>query len=367
MYGPPCPHSPVRSPPSNSRQLHARYSNDKENSYDCHRAAQAWELAKLLRAASARGHLALALGDLNMLPLSLPHRILTARAPATDAWRSLHPASSLGPAHYGPEAARRVPVPTAESNLRENGVTSDSVLNTWRWTPEQRRLAARSPGAAVVPPDAVDKPGKRLDYVFIGTPDGPGPDGPAWLVKDARVGMVEPHPTLGCSLSDHFSVEATLSPRAPSPSPSRASHASDSAALNNGTYLQTQSPAPSIAPSDPATSHPPDDPPPHDEILALISGYTARERRQRRLRSAHFLTSLAIWLACLVGSCFTPPPTTVALFLVGSLSLAAGVVDGLIALLFVGSELRALREFEWEVSNDKHCGHGPAAASVKDF
>ena len=302
-----------------------------------------------------------------MLPLSLPHRIITSHAPVHDAWRILHPTSSLGPAHYAPEAARKVPVPTAAFNVRENGVTSDSVFNTWRWTTKQRRLASRSPEAAIVPPDAIDKPGKRLDYVLVGVPDE-SPDGAGWVVKDARVGMVEPHPTLGCSLSDHFSVEATLALHDPTSSP-RASRASTSAALNSGAYLQTQSPIPSIASSDQLRlyARPLDGMPPiHDEILALISNYTARERRQRRLRTGHFLASLAVWLACLIGTCFTPPPTSFALFLVGSLSLAAGVVDGLIALLFVGSELRALREFEWEVTNEKHRTGPGAASSVKD-
>ncbi|KAL2108092.1 hypothetical protein VUR80DRAFT_4295 [Thermomyces stellatus] len=184
--------------------------------------------------------------------------------------------------------------------------------------------------------------------------------------------MVQPHPTLGCSLSDHFSVEVTLALHVPAPSSSRDSRASDSAALNNGTYLQTQSPAPSLAPSDPLTSQlrgtaaaSDDSPPTHDEILALVSAYTARERRQRRLRTAHFAISLVVWLACLIGTCFTPPPTSFPLFLVGSLSLVAGVVDGLIALLFIGSELRALREFEWEVSNDKHRSQRPTTATDK--
>lgn len=356
-------------------QLHARYSGDKEYSYDCHRAAQAWELAKLLRGAADRGHLALCLGDLNMLPLSLPYRILAAHAPVRDAWRVLHPSSSLGPASYAPEAARGVPIPSAEFNVRVNGTTSDSVYITWRWTPAQRRLAARSPGAAVVPPDAVDRPGQRLDYVFFGTSDVEEPAGAGWVVKDARVGMVEPHPTLGCSLSDHFSVEATLAyhappPPSPSPSHSRAVKAADSAALHNGAYLQT-SPAPSPTPPDQLTaqlsSSPDDTPAPYDEILALTTAYTTRERRQRRLRAQHFLASLAVWIACLVGTWFTPPFASFILLLVGSLSLVAGVLDGLIALLFMGSELRALREFEWEVRNSRRRGEGDASASVKSL
>ena len=39
------------------------------------------------------------------------------------------------------------------------------------------------------------------------------------------------------------------------------------------------------------------------------------------------------------------------LILVSTLNLVAGVLDGLIGGLFVSSELRALKEFEWEVRN----------------
>ena len=37
--------------------------------------------------------------------------------------------------------------------------------------------------------------------------------------------------------------------------------------------------------------------------------------------------------------------------LISSLGLSVGVIEGLMGGLFVGSELRALREFEWEVKN----------------
>ena len=308
-----------------------------------------------------------------MLPLSLPHRILTTHAPVRDAWRVLHPSSSLGPTSYAPEAARGVPVPTAEFNLRVNGATSDNAHITWRWTPAQRRLAAKNPGAAAVPHDAEDHRGQRLDYVLFGASDVDRTAGAGWVVKDARVGMVAPHPTLLCSLSDHFSVEATLayhvpSPPSPSPSHSRPEQAADSAALHNGAYLQT-SPAPSPTPPDQLAaqlSSPPDDTPaPYDEILALTTAYTTRERRQRRLRAQHFLASLAVWIACLVGTWFTPSFASFILLLVGSLSLVAGVIDGLIALLFMGSELRALREFEWEVRNAKWRVEGDASALDK--
>ena len=61
-------------------QTHAPYEQGPDDSYLCHRIAQAWEMSKLLRAATERGHLVLALGDFNMTPLSLEHQIITARA-----------------------------------------------------------------------------------------------------------------------------------------------------------------------------------------------------------------------------------------------------------------------------------------------
>jgi sphingomyelin phosphodiesterase 2 len=39
------------------------------------------------------------------------------------------------------------------------------------------------------------------------------------------------------------------------------------------------------------------------------------------------------------------------LILVSTLNFGAGILDGLIGGLFMSSELRALKEFEWEVRN----------------
>jgi sphingomyelin phosphodiesterase 2 len=39
------------------------------------------------------------------------------------------------------------------------------------------------------------------------------------------------------------------------------------------------------------------------------------------------------------------------LMLLSSIGLSVGVIDGLMGLLFGGSEMRALKEFEWEVKN----------------
>ena len=93
----------------------------------------------MLRAARAKGRLALALGDFNMIPLSLAHQLLTTHGAALDAWRVLHPSSSIGSTLDQPEKARGLEMPTAQFNLTENGATCDSVLNTWRWTEDQKK------------------------------------------------------------------------------------------------------------------------------------------------------------------------------------------------------------------------------------
>ncbi|KAG8170215.1 hypothetical protein KVR01_000960 [Diaporthe batatas] len=192
---------------------HAPYDSDRDDSYRVHREAQAWQLAKLLRAAADRGHLVIAAGDFNMTPMSPAHRIITGRAPVRDAWRVLYPDSSLGCAHDRLEAARRRPVPTAEFNLVENGVTSNSVFNTWRWPRREQNKLGRGRPIIGVDPARPDPRGKRLDYVFASTGPRELDDGAVggWVVRDARVAMTARHPDLGCSLSDHFSVDVTLS------------------------------------------------------------------------------------------------------------------------------------------------------------
>lgn len=185
--------------------IDANADADAQDTYRVHREAQSWQLAKLLRAAAERGHLVVAAGDFNMTPRSTEHRLLTAHAPVRDVWRVLHPNSSLGPLSDPP--------PSAELNLAQNGATSNSVYNTWRWPrAAQARLGPGKPLQQVAP-DTPDPRGKRLDYIFASTAvreiDTQGTIG-GWVVRDARVGMVQRHPELGCSLSDHFSVEATL-------------------------------------------------------------------------------------------------------------------------------------------------------------
>ncbi len=135
-------------------KTHAPYEETKPNdSYLCHGIAQSWEVAKLMRGAAERGHLVLGLGDFNMIPLSLSHRLITAHAPVKDVWRVLHPDSSVGNTFQAPEQARRRPIPTGEFNLVENGVTADSIFNTWRWSKSDQKRA----GSIIIPPESEDR------------------------------------------------------------------------------------------------------------------------------------------------------------------------------------------------------------------
>ncbi|KAF9879031.1 hypothetical protein CkaCkLH20_03264 [Colletotrichum karsti] len=313
---------------------HSPYTeNQPGDSYLAHRLAQSWEMSKLLRAAAERGHLVLAMGDFNMRPLTLPHRIITAHAPVRDAWRALHPDSSLGAAEDALEKARGRPPPTAEFNLLENGATSDGSFNTWRWPAELQKKLGPGNEPIVIPPDTIDRKGKRLDYVFFGGPLDA--DGAGWVVREAQVGMVEPHPTLGCSLSDHFSVEATLT------------YCSPTAASRRDSNVSAQ--LEPILPQDLTLSSAE-----YDEILSVTREYVQREEKQRYWRGVHFFAWFAVLIGCLMGVWWSPHNfVAFILMLLSSFGLVAGVIDGLMSLLFFNTELRALNEFEWEITNVK--------------
>ncbi|KAK2736768.1 phospholipase C type enzyme [Myotisia sp. PD_48] len=344
--------------------LHAPYEREPHDSYLCHRTAQAWEIAKLMRGSAEKGHLVIGMGDFNMLPLSLAHQLITAHAPVQDVWRYLRPNSSLGASIDQVEIRRQRPVPSGDYNIIENGVTCDGIFNTWRWPKaEQKRLQRE--GHISVDGNLSDPLGKRLDYIFVS--DGSAPNHhPStswkWSIDSARVGMMERHPTLHCSLSDHFSVETTLvrtNREGDSRDPAR--QASNDVE-ENASFLPIQknvdSPTGSFSAPSPTLATSASTPKPvlsadiYDEILHMITVYKSRERFQRRARLGHFLASLLVFTGCLVATWWSPRAfISFILCLVSSLSLSAGVIDGLIGGLFIGKELRALKEFEWEVKN----------------
>ena len=314
--------------------LHAPYEKEPHDSYACHRTAQAWEIAKLMRGAAERGHLVIGLGDFNMVPSSLAHRLIESYARVKDVWRILHPGSSLGAADHKAEKLRGKPTPDVEYNLRENGVTCDSPLNTWRWAEKDQKRLLKG-GIVTVDSDRPDPNGKRLDYIFYNANSDN-----EYRVSTARVGMTQRHKTLGCSLSDHFSIEATLSRIAPI---DEAAQGSSDVRLPS-----TQLPAPLSSSSSLDLKDL------VSPILELIHAYTLRQRRQRRFFLSHFLLSLIISVACLTSIWWSPHGwSSFIIALVSTLNLSAGVISGLIGGLFIGSELRALKEFEWDIRNVK--------------
>ncbi|KAH8603005.1 Endonuclease/exonuclease/phosphatase [Bisporella sp. PMI_857] len=345
--------------------LHAPYETEPHDSYICHRTAQAWEIAKLMRGAAERGHLVLGLGDFNMIPLSLAHRLISTHAPVRDAWRLLHPDSSIGAAIDSVEKARHRPIPTADYNILENGATCDSVLNTWRWSKDQQKRLGPNRPTITIPGDRPDPKAKRLDYIFASTGANPSdPKKGGWIISTAKVGMMERHPVFQCSLSDHFSVEATLVHSSNVKVAASKSEDEDNA-VHNGVYLQ--SPAGSEIVLD-GVAHQLNNNAPeflpiqtYDEILAMIHKYQRRERHQRRFRLGNFATSFVICIGCLIAVWWSPRNfVSFLLMLLSSLGLGLGVIDGLIGGLFVGSEIRALKEFEWEICNAREAAGGEA-------
>ena len=318
--------------------LHAPYEREPSDSYLCHRTAQAWEIAKLMRGAAARGHLVLGLGDFNMVPLSFAHQLITGYASVRDAWRELHPGSSLGPANGDLELKRGREIPTAAYNLSENGATCDSVLNTWRWSKEQQKRQYRGEHI-IVNVNTQDPRAKRLDYIFLGDSDYlHSPRTKKWHVQDIKVGMTERHPLIGCSLSDHFSVEVSLS-QGLNPTDLR----SDTGQADSGIPI-----SPNKAGDSPSVAT-------YDTILLMIEKYTRRERHQRHFRLLNFSISIIVAIGCLTAIWWSPRPfVAFLLVLLSTFGFGAGVLDGLIGGLFIGSELRALKEFEWEIRNAKH-------------
>jgi sphingomyelin phosphodiesterase 2 len=273
-----------------------------------------------MRAAYEKGNIVLGLGDFNMIPLSLAHKIITTHGRSQDVWRLQHPDSSIGAWEDAVERKRGKSVPTAEFNLKENGTTCDSILNTWHWNKGQQQRLRRGEDVHV-DPSSKDPRGKRLDYIFLGDAKG------EWAVQSVSVGMIRRHPTIKCSLSDHFSVEATLS------------------RVDGGVSLSEKGTAVSVNPQ-----YLPVDT--HDAIQAVTNKYVARERLQRKLRLGHFWIQFAVSIGCLIAVWWSPHNyVSFILMLLSTIGLSAGVLDGLIAFLFVSSELRSLKEFQWEIDN----------------
>jgi sphingomyelin phosphodiesterase 2 len=152
--------------------MHAPYALSGDAAYECHRACQAWDFAKLSNILSRAGYAVVIVGDLNSRPGSLPHKFLTLETTLIDSWEQLNGIQD-------PEKIASLP-PSLQIEI--GGITCDSVLNTWR--------AQRQPSEAC-----------RLDYALI--------DASKMKTLDARVEFTETLPGIG-SYSDHFAYSCTL-------------------------------------------------------------------------------------------------------------------------------------------------------------
>jgi sphingomyelin phosphodiesterase 2 len=341
--------------------LHAPYEREPNDSYICHRTAQAWEIAKLMRAATDRGSLVLGLGDFNMIPLSFAHVLIEDRGAVRDVWRFMTPGSSIGASIDPPEQERRrkmgeKEVPDVQESIHYHGHTCDTVVNTWRWSKEDQKALERGRDREIGLGDP-DSHAKRLDYIFFNGFDS------GWAVHDASVTMTGRHPTLRCTLSDHLAVRAVLRRTEAVPQPeetvtarrplrslrSRASEEVVSiddkglgiALSKNPTKVEV------------GTEF-------YEQILKMVESYKLRERKQRRWRLSHFVVASVVSIGSFVAIWWSPRNfVSFILLIVSTFGIMAGTIDGLIGGLFMGSELRALAEFEWEVRNAWELSGGP--------
>ncbi|KAI5917472.1 DNase I-like protein [Camillea tinctor] len=392
--------------------IHASYPGSNE--YLCHRIAQAWELGKLLRFAlqCRRGRaLVVALGDLNSEPTSLPCRIVKHLVPEMhDTWLQF----SLQRELSSRSGERRITTQKTDSSIQD-GATYGSSYNTWMWTRGQRAryLEQRDtrPDQLISPSDFDHSQSIRIDYVLanVAVPRDHTPqdnndsavnpsadklrswnkientvgftqDDGLWTVKAAKVGMIDRHPVLGYSLSDHLSVEVTLvfeqrqqrnlqtlPLELSDPSCSGSSISTgDKSTFHGASGLYKTLRASVDVTSKLEESNGVVDPDGLlEEILHILRDYKLMRQKRAWWRKARLgvagivlMGSLAgVWVIGKFGG------TRFLLAIAGALAASFAVSDVCRNLLFEFSEAAALRELEWEVRN-ANAGHYNDRVSV---
>lgn len=342
--------------------LHAPYEAEPNDSYICHRTAQAWEIAKLMRNASERGSLVFGIGDFNMIPLSFAHVLIESRGRVRDVWRTIKPDSSIGASIDPPEKDRRSRMgskatPDVEESIYHHGHTCDSTLNTWRWNKAHREALEKGRDRTIELSEP-DPRAKRLDYIFFnGLESG-------WTVSDVSVALTERHPSIRCSLSDHFAVRAIVKRTSTSAGQADIVAVRGLLSSSNGHDAAKGTVDMDAKSLDNVLSEVPTqfrlESSFYEQILAMVDKYTLRERRQRRYRMLHFIGAAMVSIGTFVGIWWSPRNyVSFILLILSTFGIMAGTVDGLIGGLFVGSEMRALAEFEWEVRNAWQLSGGP--------
>ncbi|KAA1066375.1 phospholipase C type enzyme [Puccinia graminis f. sp. tritici] len=166
-----------------------------------HRTAQAWELAKLVRASAERGRTVFVCGDLNSVPSSLPITLLQSYGQLRDSWIASHPngLSTISTNEM-----------TYRTAIQEEGITCDSLINTFTASKNAANRGAKGYG-------------KRLDYILyrpaakrltrrdrLGRCQTEFIDDQNITCGHCAVILTDPIPVFGYSYSDHFAVEASF-------------------------------------------------------------------------------------------------------------------------------------------------------------
>lgn len=271
--------------------MHAPYAQTGDAAYAAHRACQAWDLAQLVRTLKRAGYAVVQVGDLNLKPGSLPHKLFTAEAGLMDSWEAVH---GVVP----PDELAALPAP---EQIVRGGVTCDLRLNTWR--------SMRAPWEAC-----------RLDYALVD----------AHRVRPvlAAVRFTEPlPPPLSCSCLDHFGYSFEFVQQAP---------ANFGADDDDPALVAARLEA-------------------YRELLAEIRRYlTYTIPFQAGWRRAHFFVSVLLVVVINVGISFASNVrawASVLLSVASTLIGITGVVNGMIWFFAVRSELRALNEVRMEVED----------------
>lgn len=341
--------------------LHAPYAPSGDAAYECHRAAQAWDLSGIVKRSSRGGLTTFVTGDLNTRPESVGMKLLQ-YSHLRDAWTDSH--------DFKEYTIHEIAQMTPEEQITLAGVTSDSQLNSWRAN------------------YAIDR-AKRLDYIFY--------DAETATPIESQVAFVEPEPSVG-SVSDHFAFEAKFllieDPNLPLGLPTLSSTLDETNSSSNGmnTYSNnmpdqldgngiasahfTSSNIPSLrnhhSPASKSDLGLVNTVKPvaisqlsaaddvnglrelHHELLKIIEEYKPTCSFQALWRLSHFWLSvlfvvglcIAVWWGAAKNRSYVG-----FIFIIAAvLAAVTGVLNGLMGFLFGRGEKRALREFEEQVA-----------------
>ncbi|KAJ7117246.1 inositol phosphophingolipids phospholipase C [Mycena crocata] len=272
-----------------------------------HRLVNAWEFAKLVKQAAARGRYVIAAGDFNSMPFTLPMTVVLNHGGLGDAWASLH--NPLQPSRLQGEFL----TPADAISLR--GVTYDSPLNSYA---------------------AKGQLGKRIDYILFRNPVHPyspaSVANPRLLPMKAHVALTDLVTGHSFSYSDHFGVEVTFR-------------------IEHREATQDSLPADVAGPGSVVANEPPDIS--REQLSTMLDALkthlgNSTRRAQRELRIS---IGCAVFLLCLiVGTAWSPKAYLAPVFiLLGAMVTSLGATMLYVGFLYGGWEASTLHNVIEEI------------------